>query len=473
MSLVRDPLLANGDLMGTAWCRAHSDLVDGWLAELFTAAVGTATSGLALVAVGGYGRAELCPQSDIDLMLLHDRRPDVASVADRIWYPIWDQELHLGHSVCSVREALGLAADDLDTATALLSARHVAGDAQLTWRLAAAALDRWRRRSRTILSELADRVECRHNKSGEVAFQSEPDLKEGRGGLRDAHALRWAEAARPVLLDEDTAALEAAYEMLLDARVELQRSTGRPTNVLALEQRASVAAALGLSGSDDLMARIAEAGRAIAWTSDDAWRRLRSTLRGPLGRGAAAARPLGDGLRLQDGEVVVSAGEEARSDPTLVLRAAAAAAGLHAVIERASLERLATASLPVLEPWPPDARVQQVIKLLLSGASAIPVIESLDRRGVWGDLLPEWRPVRALPQPDGYHDFTVDRHLLETSANAARLAGRVARPDLLVMAALLHDIGKGSGGDHVAAGADIVRRIGERIGYRPPTTSRR
>ncbi|MGZ4151858.1 MAG: [protein-PII] uridylyltransferase [Actinomycetota bacterium] len=465
MGLVRDPLLANRSLTGRAWCRTHSDLVDGWLAELFTTAAGSATRGLALVAVGGYGRAELCPQSDIDLMLLHDRRPDVAAIADRIWYPIWDQELHLGHSVCSVREALGLAADDLDTATALLSARHLAGDAELTSRLGAAALERWRRRSRTTLLELADRVERRHEKSGEIAFRSEPDLKDGRGGLRDVHALRWAGAARPILLDEDAVALEAAYGTLLDTRVEMHRSTGRPTNVLAFEQHADVAAALALSGPDELMTRIAEAGRAIAWTSDDAWRRLRSALRGPIGRGAAPARALGDGLRLQDGEVVVvSTSEGADRHPTRVLRAAAAAAGLHAVIERASLERFAAASTPVMDPWPPDAR-ERLIELLCCGASAIPVIESLDQRGVWADLLPEWRPVRALPQPDGYHDFTVDRHLLETSAYAARLADRVARPDLLVVAALLHDIGKGSGGDHIVAGFGLAGRIGDRLGF--------
>ena len=86
------------------------------------------TPGIALVPVGGYGRAELCPQSDIDVMLVHDRRVDVTAIAERVWYPVWDQELHLGHSVCTVRDALALGADDLDTATSLLSARLVAGD---------------------------------------------------------------------------------------------------------------------------------------------------------------------------------------------------------------------------------------------------------------------------------------------------------------------------------------------------------
>ncbi len=158
---------------------------------------------MALVAVGGYGRAELCPSSDIDVMLVHDRRSDIAKVADRIWYPIWDAGLHLGHSVCTVREALGAGRQDLDTATALLSARHVAGDEELSSKLLAAAPAAWEKRSRRWLTELAKSVESRHERAGEVAFQLEPDLKEGRGGLRDVHALHWAEAARSIMLEYD------------------------------------------------------------------------------------------------------------------------------------------------------------------------------------------------------------------------------------------------------------------------------
>src|SRR4051812_27425034 len=121
------PLLADNTLTGTAWCRAHSALVDEWLAQLFNEAGGAdggpgARRGrVALVAVGGYGRSELCPQSDLDVMLVHEGSRDVAALADRIWYPIWDAGLKLGHSVATIREALELASNDLDTATALLS----------------------------------------------------------------------------------------------------------------------------------------------------------------------------------------------------------------------------------------------------------------------------------------------------------------------------------------------------------------
>src|SRR6476661_6091343 len=118
MELDRAGLLEDTSLTGRQWCRAHSDLLDSWLAKLLQNAAGSvAVHGVALVAVGGYGRAELCPGSDIDVVLLHQERADAAAVADRLWYPVWDAGLKLGHSVRTVRQTLSLAQTDLDTAT--------------------------------------------------------------------------------------------------------------------------------------------------------------------------------------------------------------------------------------------------------------------------------------------------------------------------------------------------------------------
>ncbi len=217
MQLDRTALLEDSSLTGSAWCRAYSDLVDTWLAKLLQDAAGSvAVHGVALAAVGGYGRAELCPESDVDLLLLHTGRADIGAVADRIWYPIWDAGLKLGHSVRTVKETLGLAQDDLDTATALLSVRHLAGDGALTADLSAGATGQWQKRSKKWLGDLGRRVEERHATAAEVAFQLEPDLKDGRGGLRDVHALGWAAATRRVLFDADHDDLDRAYKVLLD-----------------------------------------------------------------------------------------------------------------------------------------------------------------------------------------------------------------------------------------------------------------
>ena len=464
----RNLLLADAVLTGSAWCRAYAGLIDQWLAQLFAEAMaseGVDPEGLCLVAVGGYGRRELAPGSDIDVMLLHDGRRNPRPVAERLWYPIWERGLRLGHSVCTTREALRLAYDDLSTATTLLSTRHVAGDPELSGHLASAALIAWEGRSRHWLSELAASVTERHARVGEVAFLLEPDLKEGRGGLRDVQALGWAEAAHRVLLDVDGQALEACSGVLLAARVELQRRTGGTTNVLALQEQPGVAAALGDADATALMARVAEAARSIAWTSDDAWRRIGGTLVGRLSRRLGRTQVLGPGLAMTGGEVLVTSGAPG-NDPILPLRVAHAAARNGAAIERASLEWLAAqpGNLPV--PWPDEAR-QLFLSLLGTGPAAIGVIEALDQRGLWGRLLPEWGAIRSLPPQSAYHRYTVDRHLLEAVANAARLVDRVTRPELLLMAALLHDLGKGCRGDHAAAGSTLAREIATRMGFPP------
>ncbi|MGH9216538.1 MAG: [protein-PII] uridylyltransferase, partial [Acidimicrobiales bacterium] len=277
--------------MGGELCRVWSDEVDRWLADLLDAALGSERhagvehgppTGLALAACGGYGRRELSLQSDVDVVLLHSgRQGDVGAVADRIWYPIWDQGLKLGHSVRTVKEALALAADDLDTATSLLDARHLAGDRSLTEQLADKATLQWRKRAKRWLATMAQRVRDRQAQAGEVAFLLEPDLKEGRGGLRDVQALRWAQAARTILWDTDGASLDAAYERLLAVRVELHRRTGRPGDRLLLQEQDAVADSLGYEHADALMRAVAHAARTIAWTSDDSWARIESSLAGP------------------------------------------------------------------------------------------------------------------------------------------------------------------------------------------------
>ncbi|MGI8938686.1 MAG: [protein-PII] uridylyltransferase [Iamia sp.] len=451
------------------WTRA----VDRWVAALFARAVGAdpstsavapAPSGVALVAIGGYGRNQLCPGSDLDLLLLHSKAIDPEPIAEALWYPIWDAGVKLGHSVRTPREALSLAGDDLDTATALLDVRLLAGDALLAEGLAREAAGQWEKRGKRWLTRLADSVDARHARADEVAFLLEPDLKLGRGGLRDVHAVRWAERARQVLLDEDHAALDAAELDLLAVRAELHRITGRSGDVLTLDQQDAVAEALDVDGgADGLMARVAAAGRTIAWRSDETWHRVRARLAGPGWSMGGRPRGLEDGLELRDREVHLTAAADPAADPPIALRAAAAAARLGTRIDRGSLERLAQQTVPFGDPWPAGGR-EALVDLLSVGPPAIAQIEALDQVGIWMRVLPEWGPVRNRPQRNAYHRFTVDRHLLEAAAGAADLLDTVDRPDLLVLGALLHDIGKGRPGDHTDVGMDLVRDLGPRMG---------
>ncbi len=466
----RASLLADLSLGGREFCRAYTDLADSWLVGLF----GAGAPGTALVAVGGYGRKDLCPGSDLDVLLIHTRKDrdlgQVKALADQVWYPLWDAGLKLGHGVRSVKEALTLAHDSLDTATSLLDCRLLAGDAAIADDLRDRAVAAWRGKAGRWLDVLGESVDARHARSGEVAFLLEPDLKDGRGGLRDVHSLRWAEAARRILLHDDHQSLNAAYDLLLAVRVELHRRTGKAPDRLLLQDQDGVAAALGDADADVLMARVATAARTVAWTSDDTWDRIRSSLRGPIGRMAARDRNLGPGLVLRDGRVELGADADPARDPSLVLRAAAAAATAATALSRKALDRLAADAVGPGDPWPDEAR-GALVALLGAGRPAIPVLEALDQKGLLSRLLPEWSKVSSKPQRNAYHRFTVDRHLCEAAAGAAALVGRVSRPDLLLVGTWLHDLGKGFvpelGDDHSATGVEVVGRVAARMGFPP------
>ena len=455
----RTLVLSELGLRGRALIDAYTTAVDAWLAELFDHAFGD-TRGVVLMATGGHGRAELTPGSDLDLLLLHDAKID-PDAANGFWYPIWDAGMKLGHSVRTVSETLQLARKDLATATALLSARALRGDTALADELIVAAVSQWSKGAKRVLAELADAVDARHLAAGEVAFALEPDLKEGRGGLRDVQAIGWAAAAMPELGVRVTDDLAAQYEVILSARVELHRSTGRTTDRLMLQDQDDVAARLGDEDADVLMARVAAAARNIAWQSDEAWFDIRRHLGAGRSRRGEERIDLGDGVSLTGGRVEIS--PAAASEALAPLRVAVAAAQREARIDRAALVALAS-SPDLATPWPAEARAL-FVQLLACGQNAVPVIESLDHAGLWTRLLPEWEPNRSRPQRNAYHRFTVDRHLLEATANASELADRVTRVDLLLMGTLLHDIGKGYAGDHAQVGRHLARGICARMGY--------
>ena len=423
------------------------------------------------MAVGGYGRRELCPGSDLDLVLVHRGRKDVRQVAERLWYPIWDAGVRLDHSVRTLKEALRVADEDLKAALGLLDARPVAGSASLAAELAERTAAQWRKRSQRGLTLLGEAVRARHAEYGEVAFLLEPEVKEGRGGLRDFHALRAAALASPVVPAADEA-LTAAHETLLGVRTELHRATGKALDRLLLQEQDAVAAALGHPDADALMATVADAARTLAWRSDEGWRRIASALAGPRGRTSGRDHPLGPGLVLREDEVVLAHDADPGADPSLVLRAAVAAAESGALLARPLLDRLTAEAPPLGDPWPVSAR-HALVSLLGTGPAAVAVLEALDQHGLLVRVLPEWAAVRSKPQRNAYHRFTVDRHLCEAAANAAALTRQVSRPDLLLVGAWLHDIGKGftdePGGrgkrDHTDAGVEVVERIARRMGF--------
>ena len=426
------------------------------------------------MAVGGLGRREPALHSDLDLVLLHDGRVDgLSELADAIWYPIWDAKLGLDHAVRTPEQALAVARDDLKAMLGMLYARHVAGDAELSTRLRSSVLDLWRATATKRLAELRAIIRDRWAVAGEAAYLLEPNLKESRGALRDAHALQALAAAQ--LVDYPVRVREE-YPVLLDVRGELHRLTGRAEDVLRQQEQDGVAAALGYvdtadeRGRDVLLRRVHEAARTIGHALDLAWRRV-GAVRPPRRRlfGPSRSGPERIGLAqdvvAQDGEVVLARDAAPGGDPELLLRVARAAAVHDLPIAPFALDRLAAESAPLPVPWPRAAR-DDFLALLGAGRPAVAVLESLDQAGLLGRLIPEWDAVRCRVQHNPVHRFTVDRHLLETAAEAAEHDGEVDRRDLLLVGALLHDIGKGfPSPDHSISGAEHAAVIATRMGF--------
>ncbi len=382
---------------GREACAALTACMDRWLAQLADGA-----ADMAVVAVGGYGRAELCLWSDIDVMLLHGGRLP-GDVVQRILYPLWDANLAVGHSVRTVKEALAAAREDPVTLATLLDARMVAGEPAFLDELEVKLGDRLRKGKLNLRPALQRAlVEVREAEPFPV---QDVDVKEGRGGLRALQAIHWAgRAARLAGGDasDPSPALEDAAEVLLATRNALHAVAGRPENRYVFGLRAAAARWLGLD-------------------QDEAARRLYLAVR-TVDR-AVSAPPADDGGGLVD--------------------------------------------------------------LARRGRAGWEAFEARRAAGWVDDALPEWRHVVAAPQHVPFHAHPVDAHLWRAAAEvlaitapdsdetwAREVAADLGGIDDALLAALLHDIGKGRGSDHSVEGEGLARSVCERLGLPPERTTR-
>lgn len=424
--------------------------------------------GVAVVALGGYGRRLLCPASDVDLMVLHaERKPErVRRAAEQVFYPFWDAGFALGHALRTVQDCVSEAGERLDVLCSLLDARLVAGDSELVDDLDR-RLDAVVSKQRTLwLERLAEDAAARHRGSASCSTSLEPDLKEGSGGLRDIHAVGWAAAIAggTLVRADEQGRLDDAEEFIVRLRSALHIHTGKKTDRLVREHQSDLAremgfeATEGLDAADALMRALFEHGRHVEHVRTLALERARDPSVSP---GLSVSSP---GSPEDVLETLLELGRAQASPP----------AGW--------LDELDAAALgPTPFTWT-DVMRRAFLGLLALGASGTSGLEVLDRAGLLEAFIPEWGAVRSRPQRDPYHRYTVDVHLATTVAIAAELisgthgdetlhaaASAVSDTDALLLGALLHDIGKTGEGRHVEVGEKIAERVMDRMGIADPT----
>lgn len=497
---------------GHACSRLVADLVDGIVRAAWQAATEifhpnfshTDAERLAVVAVGGYGRREMAPYSDVDLLFLTPAKRSAwaESVAETMQYLLWDSGLRVGQAVRSVDRCLQLARSDMTIRTTLLETRLVCGEASLLEELDESARRKlFETGGRAFISAKLDEQDRRHEHAGGSRYLLNPDIKDGKGGLRDLQTVRWI--ARCVhgtgeldalvaigLFDAETAArLARAENALWTYRFHLHYAAGRAEDRLHFGHQQSVAAALGYQERDGLLpvelfmrdyyrtARlVGELSRLIYASLEQRQEKDR-----PLARlGAFTRRKETEGFQVDNGRLTFESGDAMAREPALALRLfrASQVSGLplHPDAERQIVLHLDR----IDESMRQDADANAVFLSILT-ARGLPVdtLRRMREIGVLGRFLQEFDHIVGLMQFSTYHHYTVDEHTLLTLDALARiergemqeehplstdLIGSIAQSRALRIALLLHDIGKGLGGSHSETGGEIAERICPRLG---------
>ena len=444
--------------------------VDRALAALVEETLGPTR--VSVVAIGGYGRGELSPHSDIDLLFLVPARTEVTPATLRgLLYPMWDAGFQLGHAVRSPKETVERSTVDLDSATAILSARLVAGD-PAAFEEMQDRHERWLKKDRSrFVRRIMEATAARHKSADRAGWALAPDIKDDVGGLRDLHSLFWLSRISdggPVPDD-----LKAAGDVLLAVREALHAEVKRKSERIRIDLQPRIAQRMGLTGDDaanELMSEVHSAARRIehgvALLSGEI---SSSVLGGP--RRSGVARRITEGVRLEDGALHLTETGRPPVESALDLVAAVSQTGRPIAPRSLSAVELAFRGAPI-PSWSPEMRTS--FEALLSGDRATEALELLDHVGAWAVIMPELSRIRGLAQHDPYHRYTVDGHSFIAVGEARRAAtadafGRAVASEVgdlnaLYLAALLHDVGKGSGEDHSVAGERIVRKVAGRLG---------
>ena len=488
-----DDLWSRG-LSGTSLLRDHSLLADNFIRDCFSKIeISDLQSRVAVVALGGYGRQELFPFSDIDLMILfHPRlRKKVGSVADGLLYPLWDTGYEVGHGVRTIKESMVQAAEDFVFQVAMLDARLVAGSEILFDEL----IDAYRRKfieghRHDFVRNMNRYSEERRERFGSHGYLLEPNIKESKGGLRDLQAMVWSakvvfgiESVHGIvdagfLLEKEGQRFQEAHNMLVRIRNRLHYISGRKNDQLYFEQQEEMAAAFGYEDGDEalsvehFMRDVYGHLRAIAVIADLFFDHVNEVL--GLGNTGLqlADREIENWIELRQNRIhLVARPEELAAKPHLLMRAFLAASRFGVPVHHRSkmtiTENIGLISAKIRSS---PRMAKPFLAILTAPGNILQVMEAMLETGLLGSYIPEFARIDTLAQHDVYHIYTVDRHSLQAVAELHRVVGEepeiaagISRLKPFYLAALLHDIGKNSGHDHSEYGAELVRVVGERL----------
>ena len=514
--------LADAPLCGTEAARAYSRLTDSLVRVAMDAAARwlhpnpTPTQGerIAVLAVGGFGRAEMAPFSDVDLLFLvpHKQTAWGESLIEAVLYVLWDLKMKVGQSVRTVDQCLRLARDDMTIRTSLLERRLIWGDESLSMELDTRIWPELFRDTgpEFVEAKLAER-EARHERNGGSRYLVEPNVKESKGGLRDLQALYWIEKylydvedtqsliAKGVFTEDEYAIFTAADGFLWSVRCHLHLVSGRANEHLSFDNQVEVAAAMGFEDVEGqraverfmqvyfLHARsVGELSRiflvALEAKHIKAKPSLGRKLRGIFGRDDDTTP---EGFTLVDGRLTATDPETFLSDPVNMLLLFKIGLEVDALIHPDAL-RLATANLDRLEEIRNDPRANAIfMDILLGRSNPERGLRRMNETGVLGAFMPEFGRIVAMMQFNMYHHYTVDEHTITCLSVLSRIERGVLKDELpyatsimggtinrraLYVAVLLHDIGKGLPQDHSIVGAEIAAEICPRLGLNEADT---
>jgi len=489
---------------------AHSDLIDGLVRRLFELSEahyfndgGEGPSEFCVVAVGGYARREMSIHSDVDLLCLYRDRvtPYVKAVAERLQTWLWDAQVTLGGSVRTLADTIQLARGDTTVCTSLLGPRFLAGSGMLFHQFTRMVQDRLLDRPAAFLTGLRDATQLRHTRYGDSLYLLQPNVKEGAGGLRDYHAAWWSmQAALPgarsrsdflhqgLLTHHEMSGMHAALEFLWRVRNEMHLFAGRKHDQMSFDLQEHIAAAFGYEpdGPDGLpveglMRDYYRHARSVLNSSSLVMEQCLARVQGKPRR--RRMRDVEDALRIADGQLEIPHALQLRRDPLLLLRAFAVAQR-HDVPLTRKARRLIRENLDLIDDAyrRSAAAVSIFFGILRAPRRVTRTLTAMNEVGLLGRFLPEWEHIVNRWQHVMYHTYTVDVHSIFLVEEVRRLWKGEFEKELpgltqlvrdeddlvpLIFGCLLHDIGKGLGGDHSHKGAALARSCLERMGGDP------